>query len=145
LPAQAPAPAPLATTVVNGAPSTSGSPAAGGPGTAGVGRGEPEQSCEGDEYAVTVTFDEAEGEEEGVYGSSEADILIQRLGADGSEAELDLRGDLTDVRSLVATLVSEGNCVQVKIEPLEGGAAEEAVEPGTGVAEPDEPAESVLP
>jgi len=145
LPAQAPAP-PLATTVANGAPGTAGAAgAAGGPGTAGVGRGEPEQSCEGDEYVVTVTFEEAEDEEEEVYGLSEADILIQRLGADGSEDELDLRGDLTDVRSLVATLVSEGNCVQVKIEPFEGGVTGEAVEPGSGAAEPGNPVESVLP
>jgi hypothetical protein len=117
----------------------------GRPGTSVVGGGASEQSCEGDEYVITVTFEEAEGEEAD-YEEAEADILVQRLEADGSATELRLRGDLTDVRDLVATLVSEGNCVQVDVEPLPGvGPGEEASDAGDEAAEPGDVAESALP
>jgi hypothetical protein len=151
MPAAAPEQAatpPLVAAVPSGTPGT-----AGGPGTSVVGGGEAEQPCGGDEYVITVTFDQAEGEaEEEGYWQAEADIVVQRLGADGSEAELQLRGDLTDVRNLVGTLVSEGNCVQVDVVPPEGGPGEEVPEagtepatPGVAAAEPGEPAEAALP
>ena len=66
-------------------------------------------------------------------------------GADGSETEVALRGDLTDVRSLVATLVSEGNCVQVDVVPPESESAEGAPEAGAEAAEPGAVAEPSLP
>jgi hypothetical protein len=124
--AQAPPP-PLVATVENGGQGTPG-----GPVGSGASGGEPEGSCEGDEYLITVIFEEAEVEEEG-YGEAEADILIQSLGADGSEAEAQLRGDLNDVRELVATLVSGGDCVQVDVQPLPG--ADPVVEASSAAAE----------
>lgn len=142
-PPAAEAPAPL----VASAPPSSSPGTAGRPGTSVVGGGEPEQSCEGDEYVITVTFEEAEGEGEEVdYGEAEAGILVQRLEADGSTTDLSLKGDLTDVRDLVATLVSEGNCVQVDVEPLPGASPEEEVSgAGDEVAEPSDVAEPALP
>jgi hypothetical protein len=138
-PEQAPAP-PLVATVDNGSPGTSGRP-----GTSVVGGGsEPEQSCEAGEYVVTVTFEEAEGEEVD-YELAEAEILVKGLAADGSETEVTLRGDLTDVRSLVATLISEGNCVQVDVVPPEGEPAEGDAEASPDVAVPADVAESALP
>lgn len=139
-PEQAPAP-PLVATVDNGSSGTSGRP-----GTSVVGGGEPEASCEADEYVITVTFDEAEGEEVD-YERAEADVLVKRLEADGSTTEVALRGDLTDVRNLVVTLVSEGNCVQVDVVPPEGESepAEGAPEAAPDVAAPGAVAESALP
>ena len=128
-------------TVDNGSPGTSGRP-----GTSVVGGGgEPEQSCEADEYVITVTFEEVDGEEVD-YELAEADILVKRLGADGSETEVTLRGDLIDARSLVATLVSEGNCVQVNVvPPLEGEPTEGASEAGPEPAVPGDVVEPTLP
>jgi hypothetical protein len=121
-----------------------GQGASGGPVTSGVGGQEPEQGCEGDEYLITVTFEEAEGEDAD-YEEAEAEIVVQRLEADGSATEVQLRGDLTDVRDLVATLVSEGNCVRVDVVPPEGAPAEGI--PGTGgdAVEAGDAAESALP
>jgi hypothetical protein len=138
-PEQATAP-PLVATIDNGS-----SGASGRPGTSVVGGGgEPEQSCEADEYVITVTFEEVEGEEVD-YEQAEADILVKRLGADGSETEVTLRGDLTDVRNLVATLVSEGNCVQVNVVPPEDEPAEGVSEAGPDVAVPGDVAEPAVP
>lgn len=150
---QSPAAQPVVATVPGGGQGTSG-----GPVSSGVGSGQPGPGCEGDAYRITVSFDEGEdadaqegpeaegGEEEaegGEEGQPEADILIQRLGSDGSEAEVQLRGDINDVRELVATLVSEGNCVEVDIRPsAEGDPEEEASNPGTVTAEPGETPES---
>lgn len=138
--AQAPAAPLVASAPPSGAPG-----AAGRPGTSVIGGGAPEESCEGDEYVITVTFEEVDGEEVD-YEEAEADILVQRLEADGSTTDLSLEGDLTDVRDLVAALVSEGNCVQVDVEPLPGAGTEEEV-PGAGdeVAEPGDVAEPALP
>jgi hypothetical protein len=136
-PAQAPAP-PLVATVENGEQGT-----AGRPGTSVFG-GEPERSCEGDEYVISVTFEETEGEEVD-YELVEADILLQRLEADGSRTELHLRGDLNDVRSLVATFVSAGNCVLVEVQPPFGtDPAEDASDAGAEAAGTGAP-EPVLP
>jgi hypothetical protein len=143
-PAPSAAQAPAAPLVASAPPS--GSPGATGrPGTSVVGGGEPEPSCEGDEYVITVSFEEAEGEE-GDDEEAEADILVQRLEADGSTIDLNLRGDLTDVRDLVATLVSEGNCVHVDVAPLPGADSEEEVAgAGEEAAEPGDVAEAALP
>jgi hypothetical protein len=128
---QAPA-APLVAAVDNGSPDASG-----GPGTSVVGGGEPEQSCEAGEYLITVTFEEVEGQEVD-YDLDEADILVKGRGADGSETEVRLRGDLSDVRSLIATLVAEGNCVH-----LEAGTAAEDGTPSGGTSPVVVPAEGV--
>ena len=125
-------------TVGNGSPGTSGRP-----GTSVVGGG-PEQSCEADEYVITVTFEEIGGEEVD-YELAEADILVKRLEAGGSETEVTLRGDLSDVRSLVATLVSEGDCVQVNVVPPEGELTEGAPEAEPEVAVPGDVVEPALP
>jgi hypothetical protein len=137
--AQVPAPPLVASAPPSGSQGTTGRP-----GTSVVGGGEPERSCEGDEYAITVTFGDTEGEEVD-YEEAEADILVQRLEADGSTTDLQLRGDLTDVRGLIATLVSEGNCVQLDVEPLPGPGAEEVPDAGDGAAGPGEVAEPALP
>jgi hypothetical protein len=126
-------------TVDSGSPGTSGRP-----GTSVIGGGEPEPGCEAGEYVITVTFEAVEGEEVD-YELDEADILVKGLGADGSETEVALRGDLTDVRNLATTLVSEGNCVRVDVVPAEGEPAEGASEAGTGAAEPGDVAEPTLP
>ncbi len=111
--------------------------ASGGPVTSGVGGLDPEQGCEGDEYRITVTFEEVEGEEVD-YEEAEADIVVRQIGADGSETEVQLRGDLSDVRSLIATLVAEGNCVQ-----LEAGTTAEDGAPSGGTSLLVVPAEGV--
>jgi hypothetical protein len=109
-----------------------------------VGGGELGPSCDAGEYVITVTFEEEAGEEG--YGQSEAEILIQGVGADGSEEELELRGDLSDVHSLVETLVSEGSCVRVDIVPFgEGESPPEVVEPGAAPVDPGDDAEPALP
>jgi hypothetical protein len=125
-------------TVDSGSPGTSGRP-----GTSVIG-GEPEPSCEAGEYVITVTFEEVEGEEVD-YELDEADILVKGLGADGSETEVALRGDLIDVRSLVAALVAVGYCVQVDVVPPEGEPAGGAPEAGAETVEPGAVAERTLP
>jgi hypothetical protein len=106
----------------------------GGPGTSVIGGGEPEQSCEAGEYLITLTFVEAEGEEVD-YELDEADIQVKGHGADGSETEVELRGDLNDARSLIATLVAEGNCVHLEAVTSAGAPDSESGEP----AAPDLP------
>lgn len=137
--AQAPAPPLVASAPPSGSPGATGRP-----GASVAGGGELERSCEGDEYVITVTFADAEGKEV-EHEEAEAGILVQRLEADGSTTNLQLRGDLTDVRDLVATLVSEGNCVQVDVEPLPGPGAGEAPDAGDEAAEPGDVAEPAPP
>lgn len=122
----------------SGAPITSG----GGPITSGGGPAP--ESCEGDEYLVTVTFlnEEADGEE------SPVEILLQRLNEDGSvDDELKIDGVLSDARSLVLKLSTEGGCVEVEIgQPDEEGEGEEgAPETDEEVAESVELPEPVSP
>jgi hypothetical protein len=137
-PATTPAAAPLATTAEGAKPG-------GGPVAAGVGGFE--ESCEGDEYLLTITL----LDEETVGDESPVDIVLARLNEDGTTGdELHLEGDLNDARSLASTLGSEGSCVKVEIAQPEAeesgeeipGAGEEAPEPGEEVAEP---AESSVP
>jgi hypothetical protein len=142
--AQAPAAPLVASAPPGGSPGSPGT--AGRPGTSVVGGSGPEQSCEGDEYVITVTFEEPEAEGEEVdYEEAEADILVQHLEADGSTTELSLKGDLTDVGDLVTMLVSEGNCVHIDVEPLPGAGAEEVSGAGDEAAEPGDIAEPAVP
>jgi hypothetical protein len=127
-PPSEPAPALAATPGPSGAGGgQSGPVAAGGPSL---------ESCEGDEYLITIALapDAAEGEEASV------EIVLKRFNEDGSVDELRLEGDLLDARNLALQLSSEGNCVFVEAsEPEDQETAEEAVEePGAeAVADPD--------
>ena len=58
--------------------------------TAGV-KPPPLESCEGDEYVITITF----LDEESTVEEAPVDIVLQRLNEDGSTDELKLEGDLT--------------------------------------------------
>ncbi|MFL5902164.1 MAG: hypothetical protein ACJ75S_13370 [Solirubrobacterales bacterium] len=92
---------------------------AGGPGTAVV-EVEPQPGCEGDEYEVTIRFvAEAIPSEE-----AEVEIVIRRVGRDGSESEIQLEGKFGDVGDLLEQVISEDDCVAVRVEP----AAEEKLE-----------------
>jgi hypothetical protein len=101
------------------------------------------ESCEGDEYVITVTF----LDEEPTAEETQVEIVLEQLNEDGSTDELQLEGDLGDVRALASTLEAEGNCVTVEIarpEAEEGTeealrASEEAPESGEEVADPAEP------
>jgi hypothetical protein len=137
-------------TDVEAPPEGTSSPAAlpvstdgGGPGGPVASGGGPiPESCEGDEYLVTVTF----LDEEPVGEESPVEILLQRLSEDGSvEDELTLEGVLSDARSLVVKLSVEGSCVELEIaQPDEAGEGEgeegeeEAPEAGEEVTEPAE-------
>jgi hypothetical protein len=132
-----------ATVPVSTGSGTSGGPVASGGGPA-------PESCEGDEYLVTVTFLEVEepiGEEseESIGEESAVEIVLQRLNEDGSaDDELRLEGDLNDARSLVLKLRLEGSCVEVVIaQPQEE--AEEVPEAGEEVAGPAESPELISP
>lgn len=97
------------------------------------------ESCEGDEYLLTITF----LDEESTVEEAPVDIVLERLGEDGTTDELQLEGDLSDARSLASTLEAEGNCVRVEIAlPEDEEDAEEV--PGTG-EEVTLPAESPQP
>ncbi len=112
------------------APAGSGGGSAGGPVTAGVGPGF--ESCEGDEYLITITFlDEESTVEEALVA-----IVLERFNEDGTTDELQLEGDLGDARSLAATLSSEGNCVRLEVV-----APEEEEVPSDGTSQAVVPAE----
>jgi hypothetical protein len=116
-----------------------------GPVTAGA-RPPALESCEGDEYVITITF----LDEESTMEEAPVEIVLERLNEDGSTDELQLEGDLGDARALVSTLEAEGNCVEVEIAQPEDEGAEEEVQgaseevPGSG-EEVIEPVESPVP
>ena len=83
------------------------------------------ESCEGEEYVITITF----LDEESTVEEAPVDIVLERLNEDGSTDELQLEGDLGDARALASTLEAEGNCVEVEIAQPEGEGGE-AEEPG---------------
>jgi hypothetical protein len=66
-----------------------------------------EEACAGDEYTLTITPLEAEGEA--------VTIVLEHLAADGGTETLELAGNLEDARSLVLRLSSEGGCVEVEV------------------------------
>lgn len=128
-------------------PAGTGGGSSKGPVTAGSGPPVPE-SCEGDEYVITITF----LDEESTLDEAPVDIVLERLGEDGTTDELHLEGDLGDARALASTLEAEGSCVQVEIaQPEEEGAEEVPGEPGASEEVPEsgeeagEPAESPAP
>ncbi len=81
---------------------------AGGPGF----EGEEEEACAGDEYVLTITSLDDEGEA--------TTILLEHIAADGSVETLELEGDLDDAQSLVLQLSAEGGCVEVEVAPPPG-------------------------
>jgi hypothetical protein len=117
------------------------------------------ESCEGDEYVITVMF----LDEESTVEEAPVEIVLERLNEDGSTDELQLEGDLSDARALASTLSSEGNCVRVEIAkpgeeesveedpgtseevPGKPGAGEEVSESGGEVVEPADPAVPISP
>jgi hypothetical protein len=123
-------------------PSTPGTGAHGGPITAGVEPPEePVEVCEGTEYVVTVSFDiEAISS-----GRTDAEIVLRRVGSDGSESELRVEGGLEDLAALLEQFAAEGPCVTIEFEPLasddDPGPATEPVEQ----AAPAGPPEPALP
>lgn len=88
---------------------------AGGPSTAVV-EVEPKPGCEGDEYEVTIRF----VAEEIPSDEAEVEIVIRRVGLDGSESEIQLEGKFGDVGDLLEQVVSEEDCVAVRVEPAGG-------------------------
>ena len=139
---------PVATPVGTGGGSAKGPVAAGGKPPA-------IESCEGDEYVITVSF----LDEESTVEEAPVEIVLTRINEDGTTDELQLEGDLGDVHALASTLEAEGNCVTVEIAQPEGeGAEEEAKEPGASGEAPEsgeetpesaegavEPAEALVP
>jgi hypothetical protein len=90
------------------------------------------ESCEGDEYVITIVL--APAGEEGEEASLE--IVLQRFDEDGSVDELQLEGSLLDAEALALQLSSEGNCVY-----LEAGGLEEEEAPSDGTSQAVVPAE----
>ena len=90
------------------------------------------ESCEGDEYLITITF----LDEESTVEEAPVAIVLERLNEDGTTDELHLEGDLNDARSLAATLSSEGNCVCLEVV-----APEEEGVPSDGTSQAVVPAE----
>lgn len=113
-------------------PAATGPSGPSGPIVAGVeAPEEPAEACEGTEYTVTVAFDV----EAIASGRTDAEIVLRRVGSDGSGAELRVEGGLEDLSVLLDRFASEGPCVTVEFEPLgeDGG------------VQPIEPAESPQP
>jgi hypothetical protein len=135
---------PVATPVSTSGGSPGGPVASGGPISAGGGPAP--ESCEGDEYLVTVTFLDEEFEEP-AGEEAPVEILLQHFNEDGSvEDELTLEGVFADARSLVLKLSAEGVCVEVEIaRPDEGEGEEEAPEVGEEEAVPAELPEPASP
>jgi hypothetical protein len=90
---------------------TGGGEGAGGPSTAVV--VEPRPGCEGDEYEITIKFETSAIASD----ETEVEILIRRVGRDGSESEIELEGRFGEVGDLLDQVTSEGDCVDVRVEP----------------------------
>ncbi len=103
---------------------------------------EPKPGCEGDEYEVTIRFvAEAIPSDE-----AEVEIAIRRVGRDGSESEIQLEGKFGDVGDLLEQVISEDDCVAVRVEPAgEEGPVDGSSEPPTTTASVEEELEPALP
>ncbi len=125
-------------------PVTTGDGSSKGPVTAGA-KPPVLESCEGDEYVITITFLDEESTAPTVEEAS-VEIVLKRLNEDGTTDELQLEGDLSDARALASTLEGEGNCVTIEITRPEGeegaeeapGTSEEVLGSGEEVVEPAE-------
>lgn len=139
-PSSQPAPAPEAPpppqTVVAGSGGSTG-----GPSTAVV-EVEPKPGCEGDEYEVTIRF----AAEEIPSDEAEVEIVIRRVGLDGGESEIQLEGKFGDVGDLLERVISEEDCVAVRVEPAGGEEpADGSSESPVATASVEEELEPVLP
>jgi hypothetical protein len=135
-----PAPAPVAPPPPSTSVAEDGE-GAGGPSTAVV-EVEPEPSCEGDEYVIAIRFLTK------AIGSDEAgvEILILRIGRDGSESEIQLEGQFGEVGELLERVASEGDCVEVNFEPAaEEGRTKGSSEAPVATTGHEEELEPVLP
>jgi hypothetical protein len=81
---------------------------------------------------VTVSFDAGAI----ASGRTDAEIVLRRVGSDGSEAELQVEGSLEDLAALLEQVGSEGPCVTIEFEPLTSE---------DGVGSTAEPAEQTAP
>jgi len=103
---------------------------------------EPKAGCEGDEYEVVIRFETSAL----ASGETEVEILIRRVGHDGSESEIELVGRFDEVGDLLAQVASESDCVDVRVEPageeVSAGGSSEALVADTSLEEELEP---VLP
>jgi hypothetical protein len=114
---------------------------AGGPSTAVV-EVEPKPGCEGDEYEVTIRF----VAEEVPSDEAEVEIVIRRVELDGSESEIQLEGKFGDVGDLLEQVVSEEDCVAVRVEPVGGEEpADGSSESPVATASVEEELEPALP
>ncbi len=87
---------------------------------------EPKSGCEGDEYEIVIRFATSTISS----GETEVEILIRRVGRDGSESEIELEGRFDEVGELLDRVASEGDCVEVRVEPTgEEAVEEEELEP----------------
>jgi hypothetical protein len=87
------------------------------------------ESCDGDEYVITIVIDPETAEDV----EAEVEIVLKRVSADGTVEELTLEGDVLDAQRLALQLSSEGNCVVL-----------EAAAPGEE-ASPDGTSQAVVP
>jgi len=79
------------------------------------------ESCEGDEYVITVVLVPG-ADEGGEAEEASVEIVLQRFNEDGSVDELKLEGDALDAENLALQLSSEGNCVLLEADvPVEEG------------------------
>lgn len=91
------------------------------------------ESCEGDEYVITIALDPEASEEE---EEPAVEIVLTKLNEDGSVEELQLEGDLLDAQSLALKLTSEGNCVSLEADAaMEDGAPSDGASPSFAPAE----------
>ncbi len=103
---------------------------------------EPKPGCEGDEYEVTIRF----AAEAIPSDEAEVEIAIRRVERDGSESEIQLEGKFSDVGDLLEQVISEDDCVAVRVEPAgEEEPADGSSEPPTATASVEEGLEPVLP
>lgn len=120
---------------------TGGGGGAGGANTAVV-EVEPKPGCEGDEYEVTIRF----VAEAILSDEAEVEIAIRRLGRDGSKSEIQLEGKFGDVGDLLEQVVSEDDCVAVRVEPAgEEELADDPSEPRVVTVSVEEESEPALP
>lgn len=95
------------------------------------------ESCDGDEYVITILL-APETEE----GEASVEIILKRVSADGTVDELTLEGDVLDAQRLALKLSSEGNCVVIEAaepEETDGDEATDADPTEEAPAEPDAP------
>lgn len=96
---------------------------------------EPKSGCEGDEYEVAIKFTTSAI----ASGEAEVEILMRRVGRDGRESEIELEGKFDEVGTLLDQVAEEGDCVDVRVEPVsEEGPTDGSSQPPVDTAGPEE-------